>query len=216
MRLLLIRHAIAEEREDFAQTGQPDDKRPLTKRGKRRMRQAAIGLRSLVPELSTLASSALVRALETAGIVSAAYQDLEVQILDALAPGGTLTELAAWLRARRADSTTALVGHEPDLGQLATWLTTGEPDSRMTFKKGGACLLEFAGVVDAGKATVVWSHAPRELRRRGAKLEKKDRMEQGLVRKGKKKGKNRKLKAKRAVKAARAAAASLAEAGVDS
>ena len=43
MKLLLIRHAIAEEREDFARTGKDDRLRPLTDEGRKKMKQAARG-----------------------------------------------------------------------------------------------------------------------------------------------------------------------------
>jgi phosphohistidine phosphatase len=46
MKLLIVRHAIAEEREDFARTGKDDRLRPLTDDGRKRMKQGARGLRS--------------------------------------------------------------------------------------------------------------------------------------------------------------------------
>ena len=49
MKLLLIRHAIAEEREDFARTGKDDRLRPLTDEGRKKMKQAARGLRKIAP-----------------------------------------------------------------------------------------------------------------------------------------------------------------------
>ena len=61
MRLLLIRHAIAEEREDFARTGKDDGLRPLTDDGRKKMKQAARGLRGLVPDIDLLATSPLTR-----------------------------------------------------------------------------------------------------------------------------------------------------------
>jgi phosphohistidine phosphatase len=49
MKLLLIHHARAEDRETFSETGPPDSERPLTDKGIRRMKKAARGLRRLVP-----------------------------------------------------------------------------------------------------------------------------------------------------------------------
>ena len=37
MELLIIRHAIAEDRDEFAESGKSDDERPLTDAGSRRM-----------------------------------------------------------------------------------------------------------------------------------------------------------------------------------
>ena len=42
--LLLIRHAIADDRATFARTGRPDRERPLTAEGRRKMRSAAARL----------------------------------------------------------------------------------------------------------------------------------------------------------------------------
>src|SRR5258708_2037922 len=43
MKLLIIRHAIAEDREDFARTGKDDSLRPITDEGKKKMKQRAGG-----------------------------------------------------------------------------------------------------------------------------------------------------------------------------
>ncbi|HVL59633.1 MAG TPA: histidine phosphatase family protein, partial [Burkholderiaceae bacterium] len=74
MRLLLIRHAIAEASEAFAASGRPDEERPLTDRGRRRMRANALGLSLLVPSLDLLVSSPYRRAADTAAIVAAALE----------------------------------------------------------------------------------------------------------------------------------------------
>ena len=61
-----------------------------------------------------------------------------------------------WLRAQPADATLALVGHEPDLGQLAGWLLSGRKTGFVQFKKGAAALIEFSGAPAAGKGTLAW------------------------------------------------------------
>ncbi|HEX4469200.1 MAG TPA: phosphoglycerate mutase family protein, partial [Gemmatimonadaceae bacterium] len=72
MDLLVIRHAIAEDKERFAASGRNDDLRPLTEEGRSKMRRAAQGLRTVVGRIAHLASSPLVRARETAEIVAPA------------------------------------------------------------------------------------------------------------------------------------------------
>src|ERR1035437_9242251 len=62
----IIRHASAEERSAFAATGKSNDRRPLTDEGRRKMTEAAEGLRALVPHLDVIAASPLVRAQQTA------------------------------------------------------------------------------------------------------------------------------------------------------
>src|SRR5689334_22700913 len=126
MRLLLIRHAIAEDRASFAATGQPDDLRPLTDRGRKRMRKAARGLARLVAEVDVIATSPLARAIETTEIVARRIRARDVDMLDELRPEAAPEALGAWLLGHRRDGLVACVGHEPHLSSLAAWLLAGD------------------------------------------------------------------------------------------
>jgi len=152
MQLVLIRHARAEERTLFKR----DRTRALTDDGRRRMRKSARGLRMLLPGLTQIATSPLLRARQTAEIVAAVYTGIDTVSLPALSPGAAPRAVLAWLRAQPADATLALVGHEPDLGLLAGWLLTGKRSGFVQFKKGAAALIEFAGAPAAGKGTLAW------------------------------------------------------------
>jgi phosphohistidine phosphatase len=168
MQLLIIRHGIAEPREEFAATGEDDSRRPLTERGQQRMEEVARGLLRVVSRIDVLASSPLLRATQTAAIVSAAYGGLPVSIVPALQPDSPPEAFLAWLRRQRSAQVVAVVGHEPHLGVLATWLMTGLSESRIALRKGGACLLEFASRPDNGAAVLQWALTPQHLRRIGA------------------------------------------------
>src|SRR5207253_1666114 len=87
MRLVVVRHAIAEDREGFARSHKDDAARPLTPDGRRKMARAALGLKELVPELELLAASPYKRALETAEIIAHAYGHPRVERVPELAPG---------------------------------------------------------------------------------------------------------------------------------
>ena len=163
MKLLLIRHAIAEEPEDFARTGKDDRQRPLTDEGRKKMKQNAKGLRELVPEIDLLATSPLTRAAQTAAILDSVYGGLSEVEIEELAPEATPTELLRWLRKQKA-GTIALVGHEPSLSLILSWLLTGTERRLFSFRKGGACLLEFADEPAAGTATLLWALTPGQLR----------------------------------------------------
>ena len=165
MRLLVIRHGIAGEREAWAARGKPDAERPLTGEGRQKMRRGARGLRLLVPEIDVLASSPLVRATQTAEIVSAAYRgSLPIETVEELSPERRPDELLGWLRSQQAGATVAVVGHEPHLGFLVGWLLTGRNDSFVDFKKGGAVLLDFDDPPVGGNAVLTWALTPRHLR----------------------------------------------------
>jgi len=163
MKLLAIRHAIAEESEDFARTGKDDRLRPLTDEGRKKMKQAAKGLRELVPGIDLLATSPLTRAAQTGAILDSVYGGVDEVEIEELAPEATPAEFLLWLRKQKA-GTLAVVGHEPSLSLIVSWLLTGSERRIFAFRKGGACMLEFPGEVAAGTATLLWALAPAQLR----------------------------------------------------
>jgi len=174
MNLLVVRHAIAEDKERFAATGRSDDQRPLTEEGRAKMRRAADGLRKVARRAHVLASSPLVRARETAEIIAPALRASRIELVDALRPDRRFEELAAWLRALGIpneqdesgddERTIAIVGHEPHLSGLVTWFLTGTAESHIELKKGAACLLQFDAAPAAGSATLRWALTPSQLR----------------------------------------------------
>src|SRR3954466_3503972 len=163
MKLLLIRHAIAEEREDFGKTGKDDRLRPLTDEGRKKMKQAARGLRRIAPEIDLLATSPLTRAAQTGAIVDSVYGGLKEVEIGELSPESTPNDFLRWLRKQKV-SCLAAVGHEPSISLILSWLLTGSERRIFAFRKGGACLLEFAGEVGAGTATLLWALTPGQLR----------------------------------------------------
>jgi phosphohistidine phosphatase len=163
MKLLLIRHAIAEESEDFAKTGRDDRLRPLTDEGRKKMKQAARGLQEIVPEIDLLATSPLTRAAQTGAILDSVYGGLSEVEIEELSPEATPGDFLRWLRKQTAD-TLAAVGHEPSLSLILSWLLTGTERRIFAFRKGGACLLEFPDEVGAGTATLLWALTPAQLR----------------------------------------------------
>ena len=155
MRLLIIRHGPAGDREEWEAEGRDDRLRPLTSQGKKEVRKAVAGLAELVPTLDVLATSPLTRAVETANIVAAQY-GCEIQLLEALAPDSEPDRLTAWLQQQSSTHTIGVVGHEPHLSTLAAYLLTGRPASFLDLKKGGACLLELDLRPAPGSGTLRW------------------------------------------------------------
>lgn len=166
--LVLIRHAIAEDRTEFARTGQSDDERPLTDKGRRRMRKAAEGLRRVLPELDLLLSSPLVRARQTAEIVAAAYGGMQVGVLEAAASGDG-DDLLDALRDAPEGATVAVVGHEPTHGNWTSWLLAGRDADFVAYKKGEACAIGFESRLEPGTGQLLWKLRPKQLRALGAR-----------------------------------------------
>ena len=165
MQLLVIRHGVAEDAEAFADTGKDDALRPLTKAGKRKMKEAAAGLRELVDTIDVIGASQLVRAQQTAKIVGEAYDGVAVATVDALSPGSDPSDLLDWIEDHASAEVIAVVGHEPHLGMLVTWLMTGAGESRVAMSKGGAALLDFSSRVEARRGTLEWLLTGSQLRR---------------------------------------------------
>ncbi|ABS24638.1 histidine phosphatase family protein [Anaeromyxobacter sp. Fw109-5] len=168
MELLVVRHAIAEDRDVFAATGRDDPERPLTAEGRRRFEKGARGLRELVESIDVLATSALARAKETGAILAAAYELRGASQLGELAPESDPAALVPWLRKHRARSRVAIVGHEPHLSRLVQYLLTGSAGRGfVALKKGGACLLSLGDTQLVGGAQLRWLLTPAQLRRLG-------------------------------------------------
>jgi phosphohistidine phosphatase len=164
MQLLVIRHAIAEDRETFASSGRDDSERPLTDAGREKMRRVAAGLRRAVPKIDLVAASPYTRAMQTAELVAEAYGIGDVKTVGALVPDAPLQRFLLWLERRSSAKVVAIVGHEPHLGELVTWLMSGLPESRVEMKKGGAAMLEFEGQPGAGVGVLKWLMTPGQLR----------------------------------------------------
>lgn len=169
MKLVIVRHAIAEDRREFEATGHDDALRPLTEEGREKMRQAVRGLSAVLPRIDVLASSPLVRASQTAGLIAEGYHGVATCTIDELRPEANGSEFLRWLRARTIEGAevVAAVGHEPHLGHLASWLLTGREEPFISLKKGGALLLDFGEFLQAGLPRLVWSLTPKLLRALG-------------------------------------------------
>ena len=164
MRLLVIRHGLAGDRDEFAFTGRPDAERPLTKDGREKMRRGARGLARIVDDVSLIATSPLTRAVQTAEIVADEMGGMDLTIIDALAPEHAPDGLLPWLRSHDADATIAVVGHDPHLAFLVGWLLTGRHESFVDIRKGAAVLLDFEDPPAAGGATLLWALTAKHLR----------------------------------------------------
>lgn len=163
MKLLLVRHAIAEDAESVDPVGGADARRPLTEVGRKKMRKGANRLRSQLERIDVLACSPLVRARETAEIIARAYGDIPIverPELDYSYPPEAVLE---WLAHCPAETVVA-VGHEPQLSRLAGLLLAGESRSTIVFRKGGVAFFEFSKRAAAGKGVLHWVLTAGQLR----------------------------------------------------
>lgn len=167
--LLLLRHGIAEPRQE----GRADAARALTAAGRRRCAAVLERLRQRGLAADRLLSSPLVRARQTAELAVQADLAPALELAASLAPGGSpLPQLATWLASLPSQAgqrpRLLLVGHEPDLGELASALI-GAPAGAIALRKSGLALLR-CGAPAAGAAAAADQAAAPEASRPLASL----------------------------------------------
>jgi len=163
MDLYIIRHAIAQELGEKNQF--TDEKRTLTTEGRSRMREAAAGLVRLSAEVELILTSPLVRAVETAEIVADALKMKKHDVKQSphLAPGASPDALFAEIK-NTATSSVALVGHQPDLGDIISRLVAGSGGIAVEMRKGGVCYVRITETIPKLRGTLVWLLTPKQLR----------------------------------------------------
>jgi phosphohistidine phosphatase len=163
MILYIIRHAWAEDRDDAKW---PDDgQRPLSAEGRKRMARMAGELVRGPFAPTLIATSPLVRCVETAQIVAKELPDRpDVIELAQLAPGNDLEFLVGWTNeeAKRHDQI-AWVGHAPDVDELAAALI-GDGRAQIRFAKGAVAAIDFDGSVRPGGGELRWLVTAKVLR----------------------------------------------------
>ncbi len=152
MKLYLLRHGIA----DWPNWDRPDDERPLTEKGKKKMRRMAKFLRDLEVRPALILSSPLPRAWQTAEI-AAEFLEVELQREDALSKGFTPAQLRKII-ARAAGRDLMIVGHEPGFGIAIRALTGGD----VKLAKGGLALIDLDEEAQSGR--LVWLLPPKVAR----------------------------------------------------
>jgi phosphohistidine phosphatase len=161
LELYLIRHGVAAERgEEY-----PDDsKRPLTSDGIARLRKEAKALEELDVTFDQILSSPLARARQTADVFSEIMKSKPpVSTTDALTPAGSPAAVIQELGKHMRKARIALVGHEPNMGELAAHLIGAK--TSLPFKKGAVARIDFSVFPPKGKGQLVWFVTPRMLRK---------------------------------------------------
>jgi phosphohistidine phosphatase len=162
MELLIIRHAIAFERDRHRWAD--DDARPLSPSGIKRSRKAAAGLKELCKVPDRLLSSPLVRARQTAKILTEVAGWPPAEIAPELTPGEGAVAVLSLLGKDRGKRI-AIVGHQPDLSVLLTaCLLKDGSGLPIEMKKNAVACLSFDGKARAGRAALKWLATPRMLR----------------------------------------------------
>ena len=159
MNLYIVRHAIAVQR---GTPGYEDDsQRPLTDAGRKRMKKIVEGLSEFGIELDAIVTSPYVRARDTAMILAREFDVKDkVSLSDSLIPPGNFETLINEIREKYDVENLALVGHEPMLSGLLSWLTTGNTAMKVVLRKGGVACLSTESLYVDGRANLRWLLTP--------------------------------------------------------
>jgi phosphohistidine phosphatase len=157
MNLYIIRHAIAADEGTYEQ----DSDRPLTDKGRKKMRQIAKGLRALGVEFDLILSSPYVRARETAEILSDVFKmKKEIAFSETLTPMADPDAVISEINETYSVDNLALVGHEPHLSSLVGLLTSENAKLDVTIKKGGVVRLSTDDLRQSRRAALEWVLTP--------------------------------------------------------
>lgn len=162
MELLLIRHAIAEERGVGARAD--DRERSLTTGGALRFRRIARVLAAVWDPPDLVLASPYARAWQTALILEEEGGWAAPEACAELAPMNPPATVLDALRARTAAERVVLVGHEPLMHGILSLLLGGSSEAvTLAMKKGGSALVRCDMPPLAGTAELIWLLPPRVL-----------------------------------------------------
>jgi phosphohistidine phosphatase len=158
----LMRHGIAAD----PTPGTSDADRALTAEGVRKTERVAVGLQRMRVKPDLILSSPLRRAEETARLVADVLKpNASIELFPPLAGGFAVEDLIKGLRPHRQARELLLVGHQPDLGQLASYLMTGSVNlAPLPFKKAGVAAIELSSVPPRSPGMLQWFLTPGQLR----------------------------------------------------
>jgi phosphohistidine phosphatase len=165
MQLLLMRHGIAAPLDEKIRI---DAARPLTEEGVEKTRQIVEGLRAAGIVLDFIATSPLLRAVQTAEVVRNTFDRSKTAPPLETWPELEHAEYSALLQRLqnvKAADTVMLVGHEPGMSRLVAHLLTGSSDGfALEFKKAGVCAMEVDFTATKPQAILLWHATPKLLR----------------------------------------------------
>jgi phosphohistidine phosphatase len=157
IKLYLLRHGVAYEREEWS--GDNDELRPLTGDGIEAMKREADMMRDMKLKLDVIITSPLVRARDTARIVSKA---LDVKLTESalLKPGFDADALGRLFQQTGDAKRVMVVGHEPDFSRTISQLIGG---GTVVMRKGGLARVDVTAQTASPRGELVWVLTPRLL-----------------------------------------------------
>jgi phosphohistidine phosphatase len=158
----IMRHGIAEDRA----AGGDDADRRLTSEGRKKVVEIAHGLKQLGIKPDVVLASPLPRAMETATLTASVLdRELDVEPETALSTGYDAQSAVAALARCSGVGEVMVVGHQPQLGEIASILLTGSHSIvPLPFKKGGVAAIGIDDIPPRYAGSLLWFMTPKQLR----------------------------------------------------
>ena len=161
MNIYLLRHAIAVPR---GTPGYPNDDRPLTDEGREKMIEGSKALVKVIDAIDIILTSPLLRAKETAEIAAKALKaESKITACDKLQPEYSAKFVVEYLANFGAYQNIMLVGHQPQLGLIASILLRHE-NEMLEVKKGSLICIAVESLKPRSAGMLLWHLRPRHLR----------------------------------------------------
>lgn len=162
--IFILRHAQAEDLSDNSE--KTDFERKLTNEGEIKTKKLGLFFNSLEEEVNLVLSSPYIRAKQTAEIfISFLNPKPELKVVDFLASGASIKEIASSLLPYTLNNKIILVGHAPDLEIFLGKLVGAE---RIKLKKGAIAKVTLNNSVELS-GELVWLIIPKLLKKIKAK-----------------------------------------------
>ncbi len=159
--IYIMRHGIAED----AGASLPDSERRLTDEGRQKTSEVARGLKLLDVKPEVVLASPLVRAWQTAEIATDILGAKRLEEYKPLAPGGSSEMIVRGLKDYSRVGELMLVGHEPSVGELASYFLTGSSGLvPLAFKKAAVAAIEVGVLPPRVAGALLWFMTPKQIR----------------------------------------------------
>jgi phosphohistidine phosphatase len=151
MKLVLMRHGQAVDREEFLSSQRDDALRPLTDRGKSRSEKMAQKLVQWLGKEWVVLHSPYVRARQTTNAIKPFLKVQAQKEVVELVPSAPPQAICDLIRREYSQANAILcVGHEPHLSTLASYLLSGLNQGFLELKKSGLIALEIENFASLG------------------------------------------------------------------
>lgn len=165
MYLYIIRHAVAEEREDFAKKNSDDSLRPLTAKGRKKLQKMILTLEKDFDNLELIVTSPYMRAKQSAQVIAEIADNAKIMESAELVPHAPPQSLVKWLKSHCGKyKKIAVVGHDPHISSFVTYVLTGNvSENFVEMKKSSIALVDVGNFEDLtpSKTKLLWLASPK-------------------------------------------------------